>query len=254
MGQVDRIVNSDDELRVARERLDNLPSATVLVVGSRTTNIQPEARNHPRVDVWESTEYDKGRIPSLPAATAVVIFTRFCSHRMTVGVRHQAEAQGAFVFGGLKQTGEIRSILGSLLDLHPVPASAIGAATMAEAPEPFLQSLAERFDTRLGVAVTAEELRAYSPTQEGGPMAQGIVRSIEERKGKPEPVDTMAQAKITSPATMESRIDDMSKLITESVAALTLVRDDLERVKGELKTRDEQYQTVRKLKDLLGNL
>jgi hypothetical protein len=242
MGQIDRIVNTDDELRVAQARLaDRGGEGRVVVVGARTTNLQPGARNHPRVDVWESTELKNGSAPLLPSSTAVVICTRFCSHRMTDGLRKQAQDRRAFMFGGLKQTGEIRSILGKLLHLDEVPERVVEMAVLAGMPERVEQAVSAA-NERLGMDVRTREFVEYDPDERGGPVTQSIVRSM-ERRAEPEGGDAV-----------ENRLDDAIKMVAEAVTALVLVKEELERTRGEVAAARKDIEIVKKFKALLGSV
>ena len=243
MGQVDRIVNTDDELRMAEARLrDRGGEGRVVVVGVRTTNLQPEARAHPRVDVWESTELKNGSAPLLPSSTAVVICARFCSHRMTDGLRKQAHDRRAFMFGGLKQTGEIRSILNKLLGLDEVPERVRELAILTGMPDVVEQAVG-RINERLGMDVQTREFMEYDPDERGGPVTQSIVRSMERR---PEPEG--------EGGAVESRLEDAIKLVAESITALALVKEELERTRGEVAAARKDIEIVKKFKALLGSV
>jgi hypothetical protein len=54
----------------------------ILVVGTRTTNIADEWRQHPRVVCWDSTNATTAR-NDVPTNTRAIIYTRWVSHQLT---------------------------------------------------------------------------------------------------------------------------------------------------------------------------
>lgn len=237
-----------DEINTAKRLLDQRPTAKILVVGGRTTNLQRDARSHPRVICWESTTMSKtGTVPIMPSAAAVVIVTRFCGHNVTESLKKQVADRHAFMFGGLKQTGEVRHILSFLLDLKPVPA--VVTDIIANPTSDFEP------DTEQDALVEVET-----------PVKDSTLALVQAAAASPSPVLIDRPSPLAAPppsndAQLEMRLDEAVRLVTESLAslanaaqALALVRDELTRTKAVIHANSEQLDTLRKLKALLGNL
>ena len=223
-------LQSADEINVARKILDDRPETKILIIGGRTTNIQREARQHPRVLCWESTELQSknASAPIMPTSVSVVIITRFCSHVLFHNVKRQAEQRRAFVFGGFKQTGEMRHILQELL--------ALKAATNVDKDDEADQIPEEPMPTTKTPAMQVVSTPAPA-------------------------IEVVASTPAPNEEALEMRLDEAVRLVTESMDALDtartslgLVRDELTRTKSVIHANREQLDTLRKLKSLLGAL
>lgn len=216
-----------NEINEARSRFALQPNSKILVVGGRTTNLQRQAREHPRVIVWESTHLQGRREPpTLPSNVSVVMLSRFCSHHVTDYLRSETKKSGAFLFSGLLQTGQIRSHMATLLGLN--------AQTVAEGDD-----IGETIIDAPGVNPLAVK-RDFLPTR------------IEP--AEPTEVTSTPAPVASSEEQMEARLEEAVRLVTESMAALSVVRDELQATRDVIHQNREQLQTLRQLKSLLGKI
>lgn len=219
-----------NEINEARSRFALQPNSKILVVGGRTTNLQRQAREHPRVIVWESTHLQGRREPpTLPSNVSVVMLSRFCSHHVTDYLRSETKKSGAFLFSGLLQTGQIRSHMATLLGLN--------AQTVAEGDD-----IGETIIDAPGMNPLAVKRDSLPPRSE--PVTVDL----------PAPPTPTPTAVASSEEQMEARLEEAVRLVTESMAALSVVRDELQATRDVIHQNREQLQTLRQLKSLLGKI
>lgn len=215
-------IQQSEELTHALAAFAKRPGSKVLVVGVRGHNVQQGARDHDRVTLWESTELDRARnMPTIPHDVSVIMVARFCGHHVTQAITPVAKQRGIFLFSGLRQTGEIRKVLDALLDLKRNAAEE--------------RQIAEQEDA--GVMIPA----AVAPARP---------QLVEERRTPPQPRPELTGA----PTRLEAGIDEATRLISESIAALTIVREELGSIKELAALQNEEGKKLAALRALLKDI
>lgn len=126
------------ETSVTDKPLQPLTEGIVLIVGVKTSNLNEELRNHPRVVIWDSQQ-EHWTSKDLPANTRAVFMTRFISHNAYDHVISQVRKRKLTVFNP-EGTGLIAKQVKELLNLNPsvvkpdesVPAVVVNATPSGE--------------------------------------------------------------------------------------------------------------------------
>jgi hypothetical protein len=241
---------------------------TVLVVGARSSNFSEDFRNHPRITVWDSTDAATFQ-RDLPDNTRVIVSTRFIGHQLFGRLHKLARRRRLLMVPGLKNTGEIKTMLEHALGMADTsapestepapprthdtpPMSPVPVATPRGAVRAFL--LAQDMDPSAPIAAEARRLLPLA-------HAAGLTLASHDslcqalytfRKKQSEPQSHLApstpQPRAAAPPLMYSAVGEALRLIDEVAAGLTLVREAV------LKVQDDDRRTQEIVKALRGYL
>jgi hypothetical protein len=231
----ERIIQAT-EIDKAKERFEQMRDSKILIVGVRPTNLQREAREHPRIIIWDPTDRFNG-MPVVPTNVSVIMCTKVCSHQVSQGLRKAASDRKAFMFSGLITGGEIRRHLAELLNL-------------------------DRSKTHEG---TSDDLGEVSMPPAPTPSAPRLVVAPAPPKPPEVPMPTQTAPPTYASANPDAVLDDAVEMLANGIAAMQLAREQLVRAKEQLAAaRDKQAQLdsenaaaaqkLNALRDLLKNI
>lgn len=234
----ERIVQAT-EIDKAKERFEQMKDSKILIAGVKLHNLQREARNHPRIIIWDPTDRFNG-MPTVPTNVSVFMVTAICSHQVSQGLRKAAQDRRAFMFSGLITPGVIRKHLAVLLNLdkdktHEGTSDDLGEVAMP-APAPAARLVANPQPQKV------VEVPMPAPTQTAVPTAFAA-----------------------STANPDAALDNAIDMLGNGIAAMQLAKEQLINAKAQLaQARDQQSkldqensEAARKLgalRDLLKNI
>lgn len=99
----------------------------IIVIGAMPTNLPPELRDHPFIEVWQGDNGLKRR--SIPESAGMILHTRFVAHADLDRFRQQAHRRGIDFYPQPFTTGDLHEILAPLAPtpVEPVEDVTVGA-------------------------------------------------------------------------------------------------------------------------------
>jgi len=208
----------------------------LLVVGARTTNIDPAWREHPRVVFWDSTDPSTAR-SDVPTNARAIIYTRWVSHAVTDRLIKTARDRKLTIFPMITSTHTLNDKIGEVL----------GVALEKKGTRPTRGALQDFVLKQANFANTpsAEGARLFALARESGlattpNSVMECLRRIRRKQGRTAVPPSVALARPTGVAHVMAVLDD-------AIAGLQLVRETVAVLEADNRELHTRLDTLKKV-------